>query len=70
MPTNLGCVTHAGQDPRILTTQHRRANASDLLLRALTETEAGAIITSWPSCPRFASRRVDRLTVRRDRGAW
>lgn len=37
---------------------------------ALTELEAGAIICAWPSCPRFASRRVDQLTLRHDRGGW
>ena len=70
MLTNLGCASRAGQDPCSLTTHHSLANASDLLLRAVTAAEAGAIISTWPSCPRFASRRVDQLTVRRDRGAW
>ena len=37
---------------------------------ALTELEAGAIICAWPRCPRFASRRVDQLTLRHDRGGW
>ncbi len=33
----------------------------------LVATEAGAIITLAPSCPRWASRRVDTLTLRHDR---
>jgi hypothetical protein len=32
--------------------------------------EAGAIIGTWPRCPRFASRRVDQLTVAHDRRGW
>lgn len=34
---------------------------------SLLAWEAGAIITAWPGCPRFASRRVDQLTVTLDR---
>jgi hypothetical protein len=37
---------------------------------ALIGWEAGAIISTWPGCPRFASQRVDQLTVARDRGGW
>ena len=33
---------------------------------SLLAWEAGAIIGAWPSCPRFASRRVDRLTLALD----
>ncbi len=33
----------------------------------LAEVEAGLIIDLAPSCPRWASRRVDQLTVLRDR---
>lgn len=32
--------------------------------------EAELIISTWPGCPRFASRRVDQLTVARDRRGW
>jgi hypothetical protein len=34
---------------------------------ALVAIEAGAIITLAPRCPRWASRRVDQLTLRHDR---
>jgi hypothetical protein len=33
----------------------------------LVATEAGAIIALAPSCPRWASRRVDTITLRHDR---
>lgn len=33
---------------------------------ALTELEASAVISLAPGCPRWASRRVDALTARRD----
>jgi hypothetical protein len=35
--------------------------------RALVAVEAGAIINLAPHCPRCASRRVDQLTLTRDR---
>ena len=35
--------------------------------RALVAIEAGAIITLVPCCPSWASRRVDQLTLTRDR---
>jgi hypothetical protein len=35
--------------------------------RALVAIEAGIIITLAPRCPRWASRRVDQLTLTRDR---
>jgi hypothetical protein len=35
--------------------------------RALVAIEAGAIINLAPRCPRWASRRVDQLTLTRDR---
>ncbi len=34
---------------------------------AFVAVEAGAIITLAPRCPRWASRRVDQLTLTRDR---
>lgn len=35
----------------------------DCLRRHLAQLETEAIITTWPGCPAFASRRVDVLTL-------
>ena len=43
------------------------ASAAAQQARVLVAVEAGAIITLVPRCPRWASRRVDALTLRHDR---
>jgi hypothetical protein len=43
------------------------ASAATHHARALVAVEAGTIITLAPCCPRWASRRVDQLTLTRDR---
>jgi len=43
------------------------ASAAAHHARAFVAVEAGAIITLAPRCPRWASRRVDQLTLTRDR---
>ena len=43
------------------------ASAAAQQARALVAIEAGAIINLAPCCPRWASRRVDQLTLTRDR---
>lgn len=43
------------------------ASAAAQQARVLVAVEAGAIITLAPHCPRWASRRVDQLTLRHDR---
>ena len=44
----------------------RKVAASTQISLAVLELEAGALIGLAPHCPPWASRRVDRLTVRRD----
>jgi len=43
------------------------ASAAAQQARVLVAVEAGAIINLAPHCPRWASRRVDQLTLTRDR---
>jgi hypothetical protein len=43
------------------------ASAAAQQARVLVAVEAGAIINLAPRCPRWASRRVDQLTLTRDR---
>jgi hypothetical protein len=43
------------------------ASAAAQQARVLVAVEAGAIINLAPRCPRWASRRVDALTLTRDR---
>jgi hypothetical protein len=43
------------------------ASAAAQQARVLVAVEAGAIINLAPRCPRWASRRVDALTLRHDR---
>lgn len=68
MKTSLEVRTHKGQPH-----SHILAAATGLSQRRRADLigwEAGAIITAWPGCPRFASCRVDQLTVARDRRGW
>lgn len=68
MEASLKVRPHTGQPHA-----HSVGAAADFGQRHRTDLigwEAGAIIATWPGCPRFASRRVDQLTVARDRRGW
>lgn len=64
------CLNHSKDlTPRKLErgTTNPRVSTKTCLRLAVAAWEADAIISSWPTCPTFASRRVDAITVRTDR---